>query len=438
MTWRLTPLQWLIVSVATLGFVFDQYELLLLPLVVQPALAELAAAPVGSAAFNVWIGLLFWLPAICGGLFGLLGGYLTDRYGRRRVLVWSILLYAGASVASAFSTSATLFLVSRCLTLVGVCVEFVAGIAWLAESFPEPKQREGLVGVAQAISSGGGLLVTSIFLLLVTQADRLPAIYGAHVPWRYACLSGMLPALPLILVRPFMPESPMWLAHGADGSPHPRRHARIRGLFAPALRRVTLLTTIATAASYALAYGAMQHLPRIVGSMPGVAQLDAIGKQLAGGQIQFVQEAGGLAGRIALVFLVVLIVARRRMLRRLQGAALVAFPLTFAGLTVLGLHALQVGVFTTAAVTAAQLSFWGNYLPRVFPTGLRGTGESFAVNVGGRIVGTSAAFATTTLATAIGGARGLSLAAAVVATIACVAGLLASRRLVEPAEKLPH
>ena len=44
----------------------------------------------------------------------------------------------------------------------------------------------------------------------------------------------------------------------------------------------------------------------------------------------------------------------------------------------------------------AQFSFWGNYLPRVYPTHLRGTGESFAANVGGRMIGTSAALVTTT------------------------------------------
>ncbi len=48
--------------------------------------------------------------------------------------------------------------------------------------------------------------------------------------------------------------------------------------------------------------------------------------------------------------------------------------------------------------TVAQFSFWGNYLPRVYPMHLRGTGESFAANIGGRLIGTSFAFVTTTLA----------------------------------------
>ena len=54
-------------------------------------------------------------------------------------------------------------------------------------------------------------------------------------------------------------------------------------------------------------------------------------------------------------------------------------------------------MFLAGLFTVAQFSFWGNYLPRVYPTHLRGTGESFAANVGGRMIGTSFAFVTTTL-----------------------------------------
>ena len=58
----------------------------------------------------------------------------------------------------------------------------------------------------------------------------------------------------------------------------------------------------------------------------------------------------------------------------------------------------QVGIFLAGLLTVAQFSFWGNYLPRVYPTYLRGTGESFAANIGGRMIGTSAALLTTQLA----------------------------------------
>ena len=84
---RLTPIDWVICGVACFGFAFDTYELLALTLTVQPALTEFLTAKPGSAEFNHWIGWMFYIPAIAGGIFGLLGGYLIDRFGRRRVLI---------------------------------------------------------------------------------------------------------------------------------------------------------------------------------------------------------------------------------------------------------------------------------------------------------------------------------------------------------------
>ena len=91
---RLTSTQWLICIIAAIGFAFDIYELLMLPLIVRPALMELTGAAPGSMEYQLWLKRLFYIPAFAGGLVGLWGGYLTDRLGRRRVLTWSILLYA--------------------------------------------------------------------------------------------------------------------------------------------------------------------------------------------------------------------------------------------------------------------------------------------------------------------------------------------------------
>src|SRR5689334_19729243 len=102
---RLTMLQWLIIIIAAIGFAFDSYELLMLPLIARPALAELLHVAPASPLVNDWAGFLFYIPAVAGGIFGLLGGYLTDLLGRRSVLTWSILLYALSAFAAGFSTS---------------------------------------------------------------------------------------------------------------------------------------------------------------------------------------------------------------------------------------------------------------------------------------------------------------------------------------------
>src|SRR3990172_170528 len=203
---RLTPVQWTVCVIAAIGFAFDIYELLMLPLILRPALLELLGVAPGSEAFNLWRGLLFFVPAFVGGIFGLLGGYLTDRLGRRRVLTWSILLYAFSAFAAGFSTSLTMLLVLRCTTFIGVCIEFVAAVAWLAEVFTEPKRREKVLGYTQAFSS----------------------------------IRRLIPAIPLILIRPFLPESPTWAAKRAAGT---LRRPSIAAIFSPELRRTTIVTT---------------------------------------------------------------------------------------------------------------------------------------------------------------------------------------------------
>jgi MFS family permease len=443
---RLTPIQWLICTIAAIGFAFDIYELLMLPLIVRPALLELTGATPGTPQFERYVGLLFFLPALFGGAFGLLGGYLTDRLGRRRVLTWSILVYAFSAFAAGFSTSFGMLLFFRITTFVGVCVEFVAAVAWLAELFPEPKRREKVLGYTQAFSSIGGLLVAVAFALAV-KIDPEKA-------WRYTLMSGIIPALPLILIRPFLPESPAWAAKKAAGT---LRRPSIAALFAPAFRRTTLVTTLMFAFSYGAAFGAIQHMPRIVPGFPDVkAQTEGKPRpeqarvmQATAAEYQTVQEVGGLVGRFILAYLAVIIVSRRGLLRLFQVPGLLIVPITFAMFAMnnrtlfsVGDHHVTtfgIGIFLTGLVTVAQFSFWGNYLPRVYPVHLRGTGESFAANIGGRMIGTSFALVTTTLAgtTLIPGSPGpmrLAYTCAAVGLFVYVAGFACSFFLPEP----PH
>ena len=69
----LTLTHWLILIMASIGFAFDIYEILMAPLVVGPALKELSGIVPGTDAFALWRSLLFYVPAIAGGVFGLLG-----------------------------------------------------------------------------------------------------------------------------------------------------------------------------------------------------------------------------------------------------------------------------------------------------------------------------------------------------------------------------
>jgi hypothetical protein len=436
---RLTPLQWLICAIAALGFAFDIYEVLMAPLVVGPAIGELTGFKPGTPDFNFWVGLFFWVPALVGGAFGLLGGYLTDRFGRRRVLVWSILLYAFSAFAAGFSTSVTMLLVLRSTTYIGVFVEFVAAVAWIAEIFEDPKQREAALGYTQAFSSVGGLMVTGAYAIAVTYADSFPAIAGGHAPWRYTLISGVIPALPLIIIRPFLPESPAWKAKKVAGT---LKRPSIAAIFTPELRRTTVVTTIMFACAYGAAFGAIQQMPRIVPGMAEVQTLPAQQQQQRAAEVQAYQEVGGLVGRFALAFLALRIVSRRLLIRVFQLPGLVIVPLVFAYATGVSLDLTRWGMFLAGLFTVAQFSFWGNYLPRVYPTHLRGTGEGFAANIGGRMLGTGFAFVTTQLVNVMPGATPsirLAYASAAVAAFVYGTGLVCSALLPEPkGEKLPE
>ena len=451
---RLTPIQWLICAIAAIGFAFDIYEILMLPLIVRPALLELTGAAPGSPQFQMWVGRLFYIPAFAGGIFGLIGGYMTDRFGRRRVLTYSILIYAVSAFLSGFATSIEMLLFLRCLVFIGVCVEFVAAVAWLAELFPEPKRREKVLGYTQAFSSFGGLMVATVNGWCVALAASLPAlaalgstaIPNPHAPWRYTLMSGVLPAIPLILIRPFLPESPIWQSKKEAGT---LRRPSIAELFSPALRRTTIVTTVMFAMAYGAAFGAIQQIPQIVPGLPEVREMVAgrpapearlIEQRVASDVTKF-QEVGGLAGRVALAWLAVVVVSRRKLIRMFQIPGLILMPIVFAWAARTDLQILYPLIFLAGFFTVAQFSFWGNYLPRVYPVHLRGTGESFAANIGGRLIGTSFAWVTATLAVTADRAYAptkVALVAAAVGFSVYLVGLIASAWLPEPQREAPE
>src|SRR5688500_20371377 len=153
-----------------------------------------------------------------------------------------------------------------------------------------------------------------------------------------------------------------------------------------------------------------------------------------------VQEIGGLTARILLALLDVRIVSRQRLIRMFQLPGLVVMPVVFGVIATSSLTWLYPGIFVAGLLTVAQFSFWGNYLPRVYPVHLRGAGEGFAANIGGRLIGTCFAWVTATLA--ITGDRSfaatkMALVAAGVAFSVYLVGFVASFWLPEPGPDEP-
>lgn len=435
---RFTTVQWLICAIAAIGFAFDLYEIVILPLVLRPALASLGNLKPGTPQFNLWAGLLFYVPSAAGGIFGLLGAYLTDLFGRRRVLVWSILLYAFSACAASLANTLSQFLIFRCTTLIGVCVEYVAAIAWLAELFSDSKSRETVLGYTQSAAGLGGLLGTGAYYIAVTFTEHLPAIHAGHEAWRYTLLSGLLPAIPLMLIRPFLPESSLWIVRRSAGTP---KRPQVTELFQLTLRGNTLITTLSVACIFAIAYGVFQQTPRMVPGLPEVRSLAPRQVEQTIGTVQILQELGSLAGRFLFAFLVVRIASQQRLLRSFLVPGLAVFSFIYFFAAIHSLLFLRCGMFLAALLMNAAISFWWNYLPRVFPTRLRATGESFAANIGGRVLGTFAAVVTTQLANVVPGTYAparLAHAAAIVAVLVFTLAIAASFRVREPEWELPN
>ena len=433
---KLTVTHWLIIIIASIGFLFDTYELLMTPLVAAPAIAELLHKLPNDPLVTEWVGKLLTYAAVCGGVFGLMGGWLVDKFGRKTIMALSIFVYSLSPFFAAYATSLPVFVFFRCTTFIGVCVEFVAAITWLAEVFEDKKQKEKWLGITQAFASLGGVLVTLMSGWISEHLASLPHMglalgaSGGISPWRYTLMTGLLPAIPIALLLPFAPESRVWKEKRTAGA---LKRPSFGALFAPELRRVTIVTTILSACAYGIAFGALQvTVARVTPGLPELkaqaaelaplrkadgelraklkapglddaaraainAELKAnFGKQSApnavikkmGDKVQFHQEMGGLVGRILLAILLILGISRVALLKVFQIPALIVLPLTYFYLFPMGGNAFLWAYAACGLLTVAQFSYFGEYLPKVFPMHLRGTGGSFATNVGGRMIGT--------------------------------------------------
>src|SRR6185436_122811 len=129
-------------------------------------------------------------------------------------------------------------------------------------------------GSTQAFASVGGLLVTAANILAVKYAMSLPGFalpepFNPHATWRYTLMTGLVPAIPIALMLPFVPESKVWLDKRRAGT---LRRPSLLELFSPQLCRVALVTAGLSACAYAAAFGALQLTPtRVVPGLPELA-----------------------------------------------------------------------------------------------------------------------------------------------------------------------
>jgi MFS family permease len=328
---------------------FDFYDLILYTFLTRPISAELGLTRLDHAHA---LGLSFTATAVGG----IACGYLADRFGRRRMVSWTILLYSLGSLLSGLAGSKEALFFGRFVTGLGVGGEWAAGHALVAETFP-PRYR----GRAGALLQTGAPVGVGLAALIGT-------LVAPEVGWR-ACLMGSGATAALAFVaRRWMPESDLWLAQRTAESG--RGIARlVAGDLAPRFYLALLLTT-ANGASYWLTYSWLPEYLRSRGL--SLVQSGGYLGVIVAGEIAGYTSFGWFSDRIG------------------RRPAFTAFALTMAAgllpLTVLWTRfsevpALILGATLLVGFGTGTWSNFGPFLAELFPTPVRNTSMSTILNL---------------------------------------------------------
>jgi MFS family permease len=359
--------EWLVLAIASAGWIFDTFEGQLFNITREQLLADLLHVasndPMVKSYGDKFLGIF-----LAGGtLGGLLFGSLADRWGRRPTMVVTILMYSIFSGLTYFATELWHVGALRFLVAMGIGGEWAVAAALVAEVFPSH---------ARAHASG-------IFHASSVFGTWLAAFAGMAVgqQWRYAYLLGIVPALLVLWVRASVREPEKW-AHTKTVATLDR--GSFRELLAhPVWRPRALLGLLLAAIGLATFWGvtvAGQSLANEMLLRNGVGKLEAA--QKAKFAYGFIETAGGGLGLLAFGPLCVRLGRKRAfILMHLLGCAIVPLtcyaPKTYSALLAL----LPVYGFCTLSIHAG----YAIYFPELFPTHLRATGTGFCFN-GGRLL----------------------------------------------------
>jgi MFS family permease len=345
---------------AFLGWMFDGLEMGVFPLIARPALQQMQAAggTTGDAFIGHWMGIVnasFLLGAAAGGI---VFGWLGDRLGRVRAMTLSILCYSLFTALTYFAQVPWHIAFTRFLAALGMGGEWSLGVALVMEIWPE-KHRPMLAGVIGASCNAGFLLMALIGMSFsVTQTS-----------WRWVALIGAAPAVFTFFLLLFVPESERW-QHAAQAAPS----RPLRDIFAPGLRKTTLLATLFCGIALLGTWGTVQWLPSWADQLTG----GVLPKAKA--YTQALSAFGSVVGCLAGAWLGQ-VMGRRPAYFVMCLGSLLSCALLFRGISAYGAPFLAL-VFVVGAVTAAFYGWTPLYLPELFPTRIRATGQGLAYNAG--------------------------------------------------------
>lgn len=377
MFFGLTRYQWLVLLAAWIGWGFDVFDGLLFnyvaPLCVPDLLHIEANSPHGKQETFFWTATLSSLLLLGWAIGGIMFGKITDRFGRTRTLLATMLVYALSTAACAFAPNIWMLALFRFVASLGIGGEWAAGAALVAESLP-PQKR--IVGGALLYTSApaGLLLATFVNDLFTHQLDAI-ANNPSFASWRAVFLTGLVPVAFALAIRWKVKEPEHWRA--AESTP------RVAELFAPELRRHTLGGLSMAIIALITWWSVSVFIPVIaatlaVDSAPPATELARLKTQFQTvGTTAF--SIGGLIGTL-LTVPVATRLGRRPMFLLYYAASAAAIMATF-GLDVAPMTRLQL-MFSLGVTVFGVFGSFTFYLPELFPMRLRGTGSGFCYNVG--------------------------------------------------------
>jgi len=349
--------QWLVLSAAFLGWMFDGLEMGIFPVVARPALQELLGTQADQQV-GVWMGYitaLFLLGAASGGL---VFGWLGDKVGRVRAMVASILTYSVCTGACYFAAAAWQLGALRFLAALGMGGEWSLGVALVMESWPEGK-RPLMAGVIGAAGNFGYALIGVITWVVPVRPDS----------WRWVMLAGGVPALLALWISLRVPESRRWQESVKTRKVHPLAEVLGRDLW-----KTTLLAIAFASVALIGTWGSVQWLPLWADKMAG-KNLPSVK-----GITMFVISAGAIGGCFIGPW-IGKVMGRRPAYFILCAGSLVSCAILFRTVDSFG-TAFLTGAFVVGAVTAAFYGWLPLYLPELFPTRARATGQGLSYNAG--------------------------------------------------------
>jgi MFS transporter, SHS family, sialic acid transporter len=344
---------------AFLGWMFDGMEMGIFPLVGRTALKEMqrGTAVMGEGFVQRWMGIVtacFLLGAAGGGL---VFGWLGDRIGRVRAMTFSILCYSVFTGLCYFATAPWHLGVMRFIAALGMGGEWSLGVALVMEIWPA-RLRPLMAGIIGAAANVGFLVVGLIGILWpVTDTS-----------WRWLFLVGAAPALLTFFIRLFVPESEKW-KHAVQG----KTVRPLREIFRPPLLGRTLFATVFATVPLFVTWGIVQWIPAWTDQ---ITHKNDVAKANSQSMVAF----GAIVGCL-IAPLIGQKIGRRPAYFALCLAALVSSCYLFLGIKNYG----PLFVFMVFVVGLFTASFYGwlpLYLPELFPTRVRATGQGLAFNFG--------------------------------------------------------